>query len=73
MLSSSPQETCTKRIRHILKFALYSFIHNFFVSTTPIMIIDFSSSGKLRCLYLKPLSFPLVADSFLFQSFFNRC
>ena len=51
--------------RQILQFALYSFIHNFW-STIPIRIINLSSSGKLHCCCLTPLSFPLI------PFYFNR-
>ena len=52
--------------RQILQFALYSFIHNFW-STIPIRIINLSSSGKLHCCYLTPLSLPL--SPFYFNHF----
>ena len=59
------QELYTKQIREILKFALYSFIHNFWSTIpTPIRIINLSSSDKLHYWYLTRVSLPLIPFDF---------
>ena len=54
MFSSLKNHMRFKIVKAILKFALYSFIHNFWST-----IFYLSSSGKLHCCHLTPVSFSL--------------